>query len=269
MKSYPLNTIPDFRSFKQILRSHLVSGGMSKTLFAISVTLSTVSNSYAQEKVDNSNPLENGNVAKKAISHRNGLQITAGFNVGYSGLDNFQAVTPSYGNSSRSYGGLALSSGIAIGGMFNDHFGLFTGYAHTAYQYAIRTSSGVTTNYNQRYHEIPVYARLVTSNAGKIGVAVNGGLKVSFFDFGTERLPNSPEVRIKKGIRSTITSIVVFPSINIPLGTMGRGDLNAGPEFLYSVNDHFERRKADNPGGFSGKLNAVLFRLSLNLRLTK
>lgn len=152
--------------------------------------------------------------------------------------------------------------GVSVGGMFNNHIGLFSGVNFSKYNYTFKVAPGNSADQEQGFIDIPINLRYISSKPGRIGFYLNTGFDISFLYSATVSTSISGYQAEDNTYDFYVANLVFVlnPGLYIPLGN--RGNLFMGPRFQTQSVNNF-----DNLDGDYGLLMANSFNANFSFRL--
>lgn len=173
-----------------------------------------------------------------------------------------------------------LSVGVDVGGMFNDHVGLFAGVHFSETQYDLRYSNYkgyVSLNGETGYVDVPLYFRFVTSQYKRLGYFMDVGFVNSFlasckavaeskvYTGGSNRREENDNS--EKIYQSFSFAPFMYLGFNIPAGS--RLDINVGPAVSYQATNLFDDMTNEDGSKLTGHYLNFAIKAAFGIRCTR
>lgn len=169
--------------------------------------------------------------------------------------------------------GFAVQPVLAAGYMVNTHFGVFGGLAYTnnSYKYTYQDpgyNAMIKLRHNLKYLEIPVYARIVSSKADRIGFVADAGINIGFLlsSKATVKMTDiasgasyTVSTKIKDEINKMAASAYVFLGAKFPVAPAV--SLLAGVDYQYTFTSAWKESV------LNGKFSRYGFKIAAAIQL--
>lgn len=160
--------------------------------------------------------------------------------------------------------GVCAALQLSVGGMFNNHFGLFSGVGVSLYSYDILFGSATITQ-RQTFLDIPLYLHFITSKPGRVGFFGRFGATGNLL-LAAEFDGRSPYASSVSGRENSVdfyrANVSPFANIGLSLPFKQRGDLLLGPKVMFQTVNNF-----DDFEGSEGIIVSTTFNVGFRLRL--
>jgi len=160
-----------------------------------------------------------------------------------------------------------LSISFNVGGMLNNHIGLFTGVGISKYQWKLDARSGgsvATQAQRQTYVIVPLYLKVITSQPGHAGFFMNVGANACLLTKAAYKISSSNNIDREADNTDQFYGFNVSPFLNLGVSIPLRenGELFIGPKIQSQVVNNF-----DDTDGSEGYLLAGSLNVGASFRL--